>query len=114
MTYPPSAPPQNPADTNTDPYNQEEKTYFFETPFDTTKDNFNQSYLDRPAGASPDGRMYIVNHFLDVDVFGISIPDPIHAPETNSVDSITNKANLCVSKYGRLPGFFLVRFALPI
>jgi len=113
MTYPPCAAPDYHADTSSVPYILDEFAYFFETPFDTTKDNFNQCNLDRPAGASPDGRMYIVNHFLDVDVFGISIPDPIHAPETNSVDSITNKANLCVSKYGRLPGFFLVRFALP-
>lgn len=54
------------------------------------------------------GRMYIVNHFLDVEVFGIKIPDRVNAHKTNSVESITAQSNLCYNQWGRLPNFILV------
>ncbi len=58
--------------------------------------------------------MYIVNHFLDLelDLFGekILFPDQLHAPQTNSLNSIVAKANLCLSKYGRQPNVVLVCF----
>jgi hypothetical protein len=90
------------------PYILDEFTYFFETPYDVTDKSFNQCTLDRPSGASANGRMYIVNHFLDVDIFGIKIPDQINAPKTNSKSSILAQSNLCLQAWGRVPNFVLV------
>ena len=56
------------ADTTKFPHIMDEFSYFFETPYDTTDPAFPQCTLDRPAGASPEGRMYIVNHFLDINI----------------------------------------------
>lgn len=57
--------------------------------------------------------MYIVNHFLDVDIFGILVPDREHASRTNSVSgmgSIGAQCQLCKGMYGRLPNVVLVDF----
>ncbi|KAH8902781.1 PLC-like phosphodiesterase [Coniochaeta sp. PMI_546] len=96
------------ADPSSVPYILDEFTYFFETPYDVTDKSFNQCTLDRPGGASANGRMYIVNHFLDVDIFGILIPDQINAPKTNSRSSILAQSNLCYQTWGRMPNFILV------
>lgn len=53
------------ANSATVPYILDEFAYFFETPFNTLDPTFNQCSIDRPPGAKPDGRMYVVNHFLD-------------------------------------------------
>ncbi|KAK3682166.1 PLC-like phosphodiesterase [Podospora appendiculata] len=96
------------ADTSKVPYILDEFAYFFETPYDTTDSSFPECTLDRPAGASPDGRMYIVNHFLDIDIFGILIPDRLSAPRTNSVSSILAQSDLCYRAWGRVPNFILL------
>jgi hypothetical protein len=93
---------------NTAQYPQilDEFSYFFETPFDTTDPTFPECTLDRPAGASPSGRMYIVNHFLDQDVLGIDIPDESAAGTTNAATgsgSIGAQVGLCQSTYGYAP-----------
>lgn len=57
--------------------------------------------------------MYIVNHFLDVDFFGIKVPDRSAAANTNAATgtgSIGAQAGLCTSIYGRVPNFVLVDF----
>lgn len=90
------------------PYILDEFTYFFETPYDVTDKSFNECTLDRPAGASADGRMYIVNHFLDVDILSILIPDQIEASSTNSESSILAQSDLCYQDWGRMPNFILV------
>lgn len=95
-------------------YILDEFTYFFETPFDTTDPTFNQCTIDRPAGASADGRMYIVNHFLDLDILGIDIPDNGADATTNAATgtgSIGAQAALCESLYGRPPNFVLIDYA---
>ena len=64
-----------------------------------------------PAGASGAGRMALVNHFRDVDIFGISIPDRFEAAQTNSVqgtNSIGAQASACVQAFGRWPNCVLV------
>ncbi|KAJ9139030.1 PLC-like phosphodiesterase [Coniochaeta hoffmannii] len=99
------------ADTSSVPYILDEFAYFFETPYDVTDKSFNQCTLDRPSGASASGRMYIVNHFLDVDIFGIKIPDQINAPKTNSKTSIMAQSNLCYQAWGRLPNLILLDWA---
>ena len=102
------------ADTSSVPYILDEfGSYIFETPYDTTDKTFPECTLDRPAGASPDGRMFIVNHFLDYGVFGITFPDQIDASVTNSVSSILAQSDICFGDYGRLPNFVLVSCTAP-
>lgn len=100
------------ADPSKVPYILDQFSYMFETPFDTTDGTFPQCAVDRPAGASPDGRMYLVNHYLDIDLFGILIPNQAAAPITNSVSSILAQSDLCHDAWGRVPNFILVRFPL--
>lgn len=69
--------------------------------------------MDRPRNASPAGRMYIINHFLDVSVFGIDVPDNAADETTNAATgtgSVGAQAELCVGMYGRKPKGVLVDF----
>jgi hypothetical protein len=93
----------------------DEFNYYFETPFDTTDPNFAECTLDRPNKLNVDGRssMYIVNHFLDMDLAGtgILVPDKAHAARTNAPDgdgSIGAQVALCVGAYGRNPNVVLL------
>ncbi|KAK9801578.1 hypothetical protein SCARD494_00630 [Seiridium cardinale] len=63
------------SDTSKVNYILDEFKYYFETPFDPTDSEFPQCDLDRPAGASPDGRMFIVK--------ANSMSQGANAPETN-------------------------------
>lgn len=101
------------ADTATAPYILDEWTYFFETPYDTTDPAFAQCQLDRPPNSKPDGKMYIMNHFLDKNVFGILMPDNEADPTTNAATgkgSIGAQASLCEGLYGRNPWGVLVDY----
>ncbi|KAK8024320.1 PLC-like phosphodiesterase [Apiospora rasikravindrae] len=100
------------ADTSKVPWILDEFKYYFETPFDTTDENFAQCTLDRPQGASADGRMYIVNHFLDIEIFpGVLIPNLADAGKTNSMTSILAQTDLCYTQYKRTPNVVLLDFA---
>jgi hypothetical protein len=95
------------------PYILDEFTYFFETSYDVTDFNFSDCSINRPPDANANGRMYIVNHFLDVDIFGILVPDRLNAARTNAATgdgSISAQAALCESIYHRPPNFVLVDF----
>lgn len=116
------------------PYVLDEFAYCFETPFSTTDPDFPQyarppasSFLhtvrtdsstrcsvDRPPGASADGRFTIVNHVLDVDILpgddAVLVPFRAMANRTNSVESIMNQTALCEAAHGRTPNFVLVDF----
>ena len=95
------------------PYILDEFTYFFETPYDTTDPTFPECSIDRPAGATGEGCMYIVNHFLDLDLGGIDIPDNAADNTTNAatgVGSIGAQADLCIGLYGRAPMGILVDY----
>ncbi|MCJ1302167.1 hypothetical protein MMC08_004970 [Hypocenomyce scalaris] len=95
------------------PYILDEFSYFFETPYDTTDPTFPECSLNRPAGASPDGRMYIINHFLDLDILGVDIPDNAADETTNAATgpgSIGAQSDLCIATYGRAPKGVLVDF----
>lgn len=72
---------------------------------------FAQCSIDRPPGASPQGRMVLVNHFLDTNISGILIPNRAAANVTNSAASITAQANICVGLYGSNPNFILVGYS---
>ena len=96
------------------PYILDEFTYFFETPYDTTDPTFPECTIDRPPGVTTaDGRMYIVNHFLDLDLGGIDIPDNAADNTTNAatgVGSIGAQADICIGLYGRAPWGVLVDY----
>ena len=80
--------------------------YFFETPYDWTDAAFAQCSLDRPPNSSPQGKMYIVNHFLDTDVGGILIPNEGAAATTNAATgsgSIGAQSAICEGLYGYAP-----------
>lgn len=66
--------------------------------------------IDRPAGASADGRLILANHNRNYEVLGIDLPDLVHAGDTNSVASITAQTNTCKGLYGRVPNVVLVSF----
>jgi len=55
--------------------------------------------------------MMIVNHFLDLNIFGILIPDKAADAKTNAATgtgSIGAQADLCIRTWGRSPNFILV------
>jgi hypothetical protein len=55
--------------------------------------------------------MMIVNHFLDVDILGIYIPDVAADSTTNAATGSTSigaQADLCISTWGRSPNLMLV------
>ena len=57
--------------------------------------------------------MYIVNHFLDLDLDGIDIPDDPADSTTNAatgVGSIGAQADICIGLYGRAPWGVLVDY----
>jgi len=86
--------------------------YFFETPFETTDASFNQCDLHRPAGAEADGRMYIMNHFLQEEILpDVLIPAADDNFQTNAAEgdgSIGDQVQTCMEKWGRKPNFVLV------
>ncbi|KAI6092202.1 PLC-like phosphodiesterase [Hypoxylon rubiginosum] len=93
------------------PYILDEFIYYFETPFSPTEDNFVQCNIDRPAGASADGRMFLANHNLNIEVLpDVLIPAPLQASDTNSVASITQQTDICKQNYGRYPNVVLLDF----
>jgi hypothetical protein len=57
--------------------------------------------------------MYIVNHFLDIDIAGVLIPNRILADRTNAATgdgSIGSQSDLCTSTYSRKPNLILADF----
>ncbi|RYP56271.1 hypothetical protein DL771_012058 [Monosporascus sp. 5C6A] len=100
------------ADTNKVPYILDQFRYYFETPFSPTKDNFYQCDIDRPAGASADGRMIFANHNLNIrlPLLDILVPAMDDAQDTNSVASITRQTDICESNHGRVPNVVMLDF----
>ncbi|KAI4864307.1 PLC-like phosphodiesterase [Hypoxylon rubiginosum] len=93
------------------PYILDEFIYYFETPFSPTEDNFVQCNIDRPAGASADGRMFLANHNLNIEILpDVLIPAPLEASDTNSIASITAQTDICMQNYGRYPNVVLLDF----
>lgn len=90
------------------PYILDEFSYYFETAYDVTDASFPSCAIDRPSGASANGRMGIVNHMLHVEILEIQIPNEVEAATTNSVNSIGAQAAICEGLYGRAPNVVLV------
>ena len=73
--------------------------------------------MDRKNKVNNDGKasMYIVNHFLDIQLPGtdVLVPDRDSAARTNAPEgpgSIGAQADLCVAEYGRYPNVILVDY----
>ncbi|KAH6655878.1 PLC-like phosphodiesterase [Truncatella angustata] len=98
------------ADISKVSYILDEFKYYFETPFDPTDSQLLECNIDRPSGASANGRMYLVNHNLNAEVFGISIPDIGAASKTNSESSILAHSDICIGKYSRDPNVILLDY----
>ncbi|EIM90665.1 PLC-like phosphodiesterase, partial [Stereum hirsutum FP-91666 SS1] len=85
----------------------------WEPPFDSTDSTFPCS-VDRIEGPlSTTDHMFLLNHFLDINVFGtgVLISDPGDAPTTNSVPSILADAAGCAALGGgRFPNFVLLDY----
>ncbi|KXT13228.1 hypothetical protein AC579_1723 [Pseudocercospora musae] len=99
------------ADESKVPYILSESTYFFETPYGNKDRKFAQCDLDRPKGQSAKGRMYIVNHTLNTEFFGATIPNNEENFNTNAAlgeGSIGAQAELCTEKWSRKPNVVLV------
>lgn len=73
-----------------------------------TDSSFSSCSIDRPSGASADGRMYLVNHYLDYEILGIDIPDMTAAGTTNGEASIMAQVDECNALYNRYPNFIIV------
>ncbi|KAJ5143611.1 uncharacterized protein N7515_002398 [Penicillium bovifimosum] len=101
------------ADPSKVDYILDEFAYYFETAYDITDSSFSSCSIDRPSGAAGEGRMGIVNHFLDIDLFGVLIPARDKADTTNAATgpgSIGAQAALCAGLYGRAPNVVLADF----
>ncbi|KAK2615725.1 hypothetical protein N8I77_002459 [Diaporthe amygdali] len=97
-------------DTATTPYILDEFAYYFETSYEVTDDSFPDCNIDRPSGASANGRMGLVNHMLHIEILGIQIPDLVKADDTNSLNSIDAQAGICEGLYGRAPNVVLLDY----
>ncbi|KAJ2898537.1 hypothetical protein MKZ38_003828 [Zalerion maritima] len=98
------------SDTSSVPYILDQFAYYFEGPFDTTDPDFGQCSMDRPSSdEDPEGLMYLVNHYLDVEIAAdIFVPNQILIPLTNSLDSIMQQADLCEDTWHRMPNVLLL------
>ncbi|ORY91589.1 PLC-like phosphodiesterase [Leucosporidium creatinivorum] len=103
------------ADVSTAPYLIDEFTNVWETPYDETDDSF-PCTVDRGASGYQD-KMYLVNHYLDVNVtlLGQTIPIPATSElsQTNAATGITSlgeQADTCYAAHQYYPTFTLVDF----
>jgi hypothetical protein len=93
----------------------DEFSYIWETPYDVTTPNFPDCSIDRPSGSNGAGLMYIINHFLDINILnsGVLVPDKGSAGTTNAATgtgSIGAQADLCTQQHGAKPNFVLVDY----
>ncbi|KAL0063565.1 hypothetical protein AAF712_009182 [Marasmius tenuissimus] len=89
-----------------------EFTMIWEPPFSSTDPNF-PCKVDRISGPlSPADHMYMLNHNLNAEVIdGVLISDRVHAPTTNSVNSIMADANGCEPLAdGHAPNFVMLDY----
>ncbi|GAA5869989.1 hypothetical protein JCM8547_001434 [Rhodosporidiobolus lusitaniae] len=103
------------ADISEVPYLLDEFTNVWETPYDETNTDF-PCTVDRVTGSSDD-KMYLVNHYLDVNttLFGQTIPVPATSEleKTNAATgdtSLGEQAATCLAEHGYYPTFTLVDY----
>lgn len=81
----------------------------WETPFDMTDASFPCSVNRTSGPLEQEDHMNLLNHYLDIEIFGIQIPYEFAANTTNSVGSILAGARNCTPlNGGRNPNFVLL------
>jgi hypothetical protein len=86
-----------------------EFTNVWETAYDVTNTTFNCA-VDRTKGDTST-QLYLINHFLDINIGGVLVPDKGKASSTNGVSgdgSLGLQVETCAAVYGRNPNFMLV------
>jgi hypothetical protein len=86
-----------------------EFTNNWETAFDVTDTTFDCN-VNRTKGDTST-QTYLINHFLDVLIFGQPAPDVNHANVTNGGDGVGalgTQVGLCAAVHGRNPNYLLV------
>jgi hypothetical protein len=86
-----------------------EFTNVWETAYDVTDTTFN-CVVDRTKGDTST-QLYLINHFLDINIGGVLVPDKGKASSTNGVSgggSLGLQVETCAAVYGRNPNFMLV------
>ena len=86
-----------------------EFTNMWETAYDVTTTTFDCN-VNRTNG-DPTSELYTINHFLDLDILGILIPDKLALDQTNAASgtgSLGLQAQECGAQYWRSPNFMLV------
>ena len=68
----------------------DEFAYYFETPFNTLDPTFNQCSIDRPRDGKAEGRMYIVNHFLDKKLMEGGVPEDVEEQGKGLVEDVVS------------------------
>ncbi|KAJ7587186.1 PLC-like phosphodiesterase [Mycena floridula] len=96
---------------NSVPYILSEFDMLWEPPFSVTDATFPCS-VDRISGPlSPADHLSMLNHNLNIDIFGILLSDPEQAGTTNGVPSILANANGCTSLAGGVaPNFVMLDY----
>jgi hypothetical protein len=97
------------------PYLLDEFNHFWEDPFDQTNPSFAECAMNRTNKVDPDGTssMYLINHFLDVSIGSILVPDRLAADQTNAVTgtgSVGDQADRCAGIWGRYPNVMLIDY----
>jgi hypothetical protein len=93
----------------------DEFNHFWEDPFDSTDPNFAECGINRPNKVDGDGKssMYLINHFLDLSIGSILVPDRGAADQTNAatgVGSVGDQADRCAGIWGRYPNVMLIDY----
>jgi hypothetical protein len=87
----------------------------WETPYDTVDSTAFQCKKDRGTGDISTS-MFLINHFLDTEVFGNPVPYVAKANVTNAASgpgSLGEEVTVCAGLYNRYPNFLLVDVCLP-
>ncbi|KAL1890827.1 hypothetical protein Cpir12675_005223 [Ceratocystis pirilliformis] len=98
------------ADTTKVDYILPQFLYQWQNAYGQTDSAFSNCSIDRPKRIQhPETYMYMINHFLDVQLpFDIIIPNQFEAGSTNSLESIIKQAEMCGVQWGVKPNVILV------
>ncbi|KAL1924080.1 uncharacterized protein VTP21DRAFT_7115 [Calcarisporiella thermophila] len=85
--------------------------YVFETPFQVPSNDAFTCTVDRPAGTSPNGKMYLINHFiysaLTIGGQQVELPQQGQQNVTNG-QVLVDHVNSCSQTFGRNANFIAV------
>lgn len=88
-----------------------EFTMLWEPPFSVTDPTFPCSVNRIDGPLSPEDHLNMLNHNLNIDIFGILLSDPEQASTTNGINSILANANGCAPLAGGVaPNFVMLDF----